>query len=56
MLEHRGDPARPPRFAPAHGPPLWEFVTAMPPADNDSRWEELAQALPLIELDQRLTG
>ena len=55
MLEHQGDPTRPPRFAPARGPPLWEVVTAVPPADNDPRWEEVAQPLPQIEFDQRLT-
>ena len=55
MLEHRGEPTRPPRFAPARGPPLWAVVTAVPPADNASRWEELAQPLPQIEFAQRLT-
>jgi hypothetical protein len=38
MLEHQGEPTRPPHFAPARGPPLWEVVMAVPPADNDSRW------------------
>ena len=54
-LEHLGEPTRPPRFAPARGPPLWEAVTAAPPADHDPRWDPSAQPLPQIEFDQRLT-
>jgi hypothetical protein len=54
MLEHRGEPTRPPRFAPARGPPLWEAVTAAPPAGNAPHWELAAQPLPEIEFDQRL--
>jgi hypothetical protein len=54
MLEHLGEPTRPPRFAPARGPPLWAAVTAAPPAGNDPHWEQAAQPLPEIEFDQRL--
>ena len=54
-LEHQGDPTRPARFAPARGPPLWEVVTAVPPADKDPRWAEVAQPLPQSEFDLRLT-
>ena len=54
-LEHLGEPTRPPRFAPARGPPLWEAVTAAPPADHEPRWDPSAQPLPQIEFDQRLT-
>ena len=54
-LEHRGEPTQPPRCAPARGPPLGAVVTAVPPADNDPRWAELAQPLPQSEFDQRLT-
>jgi Putative transposase/Transposase zinc-binding domain len=54
ILEHLAEPTRPPRFAPARGPPLWEVVAAAPPADNDPRWEQAAQPLPEIEFDQRL--
>ena len=55
MLDHRGEPARPPRCAPARGPPLWEAVAAAPPADNAPRWAQAAQPLPEIDFDQRLT-
>ena len=54
MLDHLGQPTRPPRFAPARAPPLWEAAAA-PLADNDPHWEQAAQPLPEIELDQRLT-
>jgi hypothetical protein len=54
MLEHLGEPTRPPRFAPARGPPLWEAAAASAQADNDPRWEPAAQPLPEIEFDQRL--
>ncbi len=53
ILDHLGEPSRPPRFAPARGPPLWEVVAAAPPAANDPRWEQ-DQPLPEIEFDQRL--
>jgi hypothetical protein len=52
IFEHRGEPTRPPRFAPARGPPRWEAVTAAPPEDNDPRWEPAVQPLPEIEFDQ----
>jgi hypothetical protein len=55
ILEHLGESTRPPRFAPARAPPLWEAVTAAAPAANDPRWDPSAQALPEIEFDQRLT-
>ncbi len=54
ILEHRGEPTRPPRCAPARGPPLWEAVAATSPADHDPLWEQAAQPLPQIEFDQRL--
>ena len=55
MLEHRGEPNWPPRFAPARGPPLWEVVAAAPPAEHDPHGELAAQPLPQSEVDQRLT-
>jgi hypothetical protein len=55
ILEHRGEPTRPPRCAPARGPPLWAAVTAAPPAHHDPRSDEAAQLPPEIEFDQRLT-
>jgi hypothetical protein len=54
ILNHRGEPTRPPRFAPARGSPLWAAVAAARPADNDPHWEPAAQPLPEIEFDQRL--
>ena len=54
MLEHRGEPTRSPRCAPARGPPLWAAVTAAPPAGNAPHWEQAAQPPPAIECDQRL--
>ena len=53
ILGHLGEPTRSP--VPARGPRLWEAVTAAPPADNAPHWDELAQPLPPIEFDQRLT-
>jgi hypothetical protein len=53
IRNHRGEPTRPPRFAPARGPPLWEGVAAARPADNDPHWAQAAQPLPEIEFDQR---
>ena len=55
ILEHRGEPTRSPRFAPARGPPLWAAVTPATPADHDPRWGEAAQSLPEIEFYLRLT-
>ena len=55
MLEHRGEPTRPPRCAAARGPPLWAAVAAAPPAGNAPHWEQPAQPLPAIDFDQHLT-
>jgi hypothetical protein len=55
ILEHLGAPTRPPRCAPARGPPLWEAVAAAPPADPDPRSGAAAQSLPAIACDQRRT-
>jgi hypothetical protein len=55
IRNHRGEPTRPPRFAPARGPPLWEAAAAAPPAGNDPHWDAAAQPPPAIEFDQRLT-
>jgi hypothetical protein len=55
MLNHLGAPTRPPRFAPARGPPLWETAAAASPAGNDPHWDEVAQPPPESEFDQRLT-
>jgi Putative transposase len=54
MLEHCGEPTRPPRCAPARGPPLWAVDAAASPADHDPLWEQAAQPLAQIEFDQRL--
>jgi hypothetical protein len=55
ILDHLGEPSRPPRFAPARGPPLWEAAAAAPPAGNDPHGDEATQPPPAIEFDQRLT-
>jgi hypothetical protein len=54
IREHRGEPTRPPRCAPARGPPLWEVVAAAPLADHDPRWAPAAPPPPEIDFDQRL--
>jgi hypothetical protein len=54
ILQHLGQPTRPPRFAPARGPPLWETAAAAPPAGNDPHWALAAQPPPAIEFAQRL--
>jgi hypothetical protein len=54
ILQHLGQPTRPPRFASARGPPLWAAIAAAPPAANAPHWEEAAQPPPEIEFDQRL--
>jgi hypothetical protein len=54
VLNHLGEPTRPPRIAPARGPPLWEAAAASSPAGNDPHWELAAQPLPEIAFDQRL--
>jgi hypothetical protein len=54
ILEHVGEPTRPPRIAPARGPPLWEAAAASPLEGNAPHWELAAQPLPAVEFDQRL--
>ena len=54
MLEHRGEPTRPPRFAPARGPPLWAAATTAA-ASNDPAWDHTPAPTPEIEFDPRIT-
>jgi hypothetical protein len=42
VLKHIGEPAEPPRIAPAPGPPAWDD----PPVDLVPDWEVLAQPSP----------
>lgn len=49
-LAHLGEPAAPPRIAPARGPPLWE----LPPA-GQREIDPQAQPAPDYEFDQRVT-
>ncbi len=54
ILDHVGESPRPPRIAPARGPPLWEAATA---AANDPQCDISdisAQPVPDIEFDQRI--
>ena len=50
ILAHLGEPAAPPRIAPARGPPLWE----LPPA-GQREIDPQAQPAPDYEFDQRVT-
>jgi len=50
ILEHIGEPADPPRIAPARGPPAWE-EDAEPVAPLDS----VAQPEPDFQFDQTLS-
>jgi len=52
--DHQGEPNRPPRIAPARGPPLREAAAAGTAAGNAPHWELAAQPLPEVEFDQRL--
>ena len=54
ILDHIGESTRPPRIAPARGPPLWEAAAAAQQAENDPQWEVSAQPEPEIEFDQRI--
>ena len=54
VLAHLGEPTRPPRIAPARGPPLWEAATAAA-ARNDPAWDHTPPPAPDLEFDQRIT-
>lgn len=53
ILEHLGEPTRPPRCAPPRGPPLWEAAT-LAAASNDPAWDHTAPPAPEVEFDQRI--
>jgi hypothetical protein len=50
ILTHLGEPAEPPRIAPARGPPAWDDLLEPLPD-----WDTLAQPAPELELDQRIS-
>jgi hypothetical protein len=52
ILGHIGESTRPPRIAPARGPPLWEAAAEQ--AGNDPQWDSSAQSASEIEFDQRI--
>lgn len=52
ILDHIGESTRPPRIAPARGPPLWEAAAEQ--ARNDQQWDQTAQPGPDVEFDQRI--
>ena len=54
ILDRLGEATRPPRIAPARGPPPWEAATTGTAASIDPHWDLAAQPLPEIEFDQRL--
>ena len=49
-----GEPTRPPRFAAARGPPLWEAATAAA-VRSAPAWDHTPPPAPAVEFDQRLT-
>jgi hypothetical protein len=50
ILTHLGEPAEPPRIAPARRPPAWDdWLEPLPD------WDALAQPAPEIEFDQRIS-
>ena len=54
ILDHIGEPTRPPRIAPARGPPPWQAAGAAQQAQNDRQRDWTARPVPEIELDQRI--
>jgi hypothetical protein len=50
IVEHIGEPTRPPAISPARGPPDWEDSPVEVEQDNDP----LTQPEPEIEFDQRV--
>ena len=50
ILEHIGEPTRPPAISPARGPPAWEDT----PVEVDQHYDPLAQPEPEVEFDQRV--
>lgn len=57
ILNHIGEPASPPRIAPARGPPLWDEEGRETIFLDEERFsgDPLAQAEPPFEFDQRIT-
>ena len=53
ILDHLGEATRPPRFAPARGPPLGEAAAAAA-ARNDPAWDHTGLPAPQVEFDQRI--
>ncbi len=54
ILDHIGESTRPPRIAPARGPPLRGAAAAAEQAENDREWDWSAQSTPEIEFDRRI--
>ncbi len=50
IVNHIGEPAEPPRIAPARGPPAWND----PPIDLGPDWEALAQPSPEYVFNQQV--
>ena len=53
-LDHVGESTRPPRIAPARGPPLWEAAAAAEQAENDPQWDASAQSGDRVRSAHRL--
>ena len=54
ILYRLGEATRPPRIAPARGPPLWEAATAAAASNAPAR-DRTGPPAPAIEFDQRIT-
>ena len=50
ILNHIGEPAEPPRIAPARGPPAWDD----PPVEAVPDWDALAQPQAEYVFDQQV--
>ena len=57
ILSHIGEPAQPPRIAPARGPPQWEENDSGAVFLDEERFagDSLAQPEPDFEFDQRIS-
>jgi hypothetical protein len=51
ILGHLGEPAAPPRVAPARGPPLWGAADP----EHEPAADPLLQPAPAFAFDQRIT-
>ncbi len=55
ILEHIGEPSKPPRIAPARGPPGWDCDDASGMDGYPQDWDSAIEPEPPYELDQRIS-